>query len=224
MFGRGAALSLAFGAALLALTTAGSRVLAVEGSRTTTSLTGTLGSPQTMTGTITLIDAAPATTYSLVDSFEALPAEGAGSSRFYTGSYRFTFNSCVGGTAAADNGPEVIGAGGAYPDRPPDSSGLPTFTTSAGSTSMRCDYIAEFRGHAPLGAIDYLRGDLWLMRDGSVVAQFAGPAVPAPFPPPVAVPETPYAALLPAAALALFSLGLLLRRRNGEPARRGRGA
>ena len=223
-YGRAGGVALAFGTALLALTTAGSPALAIEVSRTTTSLTGTLASPNTMTGTITLADAAPATTYVLIDSFQALAAAGADSSRFYTGTYRFTFSGCVGGTAATDKGPEVIGGGGAYPALPPASSGAPTFTTSPASTSMRCDYVAVFRGQTPPGAVDSLRGDLWVIQDGSVVAQFAGPVVPAPFPPPVAVPETPYAALLPAIGLALFSLALLLLRFKDEWSRRGRGA
>lgn len=220
MLRRLARCSLVLGTAALALAAAGSPVLAVEGGGSTTSLTGTLATPHTMTGAITLVDAAPATTYVVIHSFEALPAEGGGSSRIYAGAYRFTFSGCTGGTAAADGGPQVIGAGGAHPDRPPASSGAPTFTTAPGSTSMRCAYSVEFSGHAPPGPIDALRADLWVVRAGSVVAMDAGPAIPAPFPPPVAVPEAPSAALLPAAALALFGLALLLQRRRGGPSRR----
>jgi hypothetical protein len=189
---------------------------AVRTGVTTTSLTGTLARPQSMAGAITLTGAAPATTYVLVHAFEAVPQRDTGARRLYVGRYRFTFTGCVGGTAAGGEGPEAIIGGAAAPGAPPPSSGAPTYTTSAARTTMRCEYRVAFSGEAPPGPVDSLRAEVWVLQQGTVVSHLDGSPVPAPFPPPVAVPEAPYAALLPALAAALFGMALLLLRRRSE--------
>jgi hypothetical protein len=185
----------------------------VTSTATTTKLDSTSARSQTMEGTITLAGVAPQTSYALVGTFQALTDGWT-----YLGSYDFSFTSCAGGAASTTEGPEVVGAGGAQPSAPPSSfRGAPTFTTSREGSSMSCKYAVTFTGPVPApGAPAPVRIAVWVWQGRTLVDHVVGPAVSAPFPPPVAVPEAPEPILLPAVALLILGGALFLAGRRAR--------
>lgn len=208
-----------FGLVAAAFAATPGRASALQASGTTTELTGAVTEPQTMSGSIALLGATPGMTYPVIFGFQALSGGGGRPGRLFTGSYRFTFSHCVDGSSSSGDGPEQVTSSAATSGRPPESSNPPSLRTSPTSTSVRCTYRAAFDGRVPAGTVNAVRGVLWVMQSGSVVAQAAGPWVPGPFPPPVAVPQAPSATMLPLLALILFALALVIARWRCRPAR-----
>ena len=199
-----AVLALALAAAFLSVPAA---ALAWHGSKTITGLTGTLSSPGTMTGKIS-VGSIPANTHLImVDAFQAVPDTGSNANRLYRGTYHFTFTNCTGGTATG--GSETIGAGGAFPGNPPTNSGPPTFTLGAHSTSMSCDYVVTFSGTAPSGTRTAIKNDVWMMFNGTLQSAFFATGTPNPV-----VPEAPMAILIPLTGIAAVGGALLVIRRR----------
>jgi hypothetical protein len=181
--------------------------LAWHGSKTITSFSGTVSSPGTLTGKIS-VGSIPANTHlTMVDAFQAVPDTGSNANRFYRGTYHFTFTNCTGGTATG--GTETIGAGGANPGNPPTNSGAPTFTLASNSTSMTCDYTVTFVGTAPTGSITAVKNVVWMMFNGSVQSLFSATGTPNPV-----VPEAPMAILVPLTGMTAVGGALLLIRRR----------
>jgi hypothetical protein len=192
---------------------------------TTSSFAGSLASPDRTTGTVSLANGSPRTTYTIVHAFQALPeADDGAPNRFYSGTYAITFTCATGsGVGSA----ESIGSGGAYPVGPPPSNkGAPTITTD-GSGNANCDYTLKFSGSAPAGSTISIRSDIWVLLRTTLLTQTAGPQVTPPF---TGIPEAPSAVLLPVTGfLALIVVGLFRHRLQMISAeqllvRRGRGS
>jgi hypothetical protein len=187
--------------------------LAWDGTKTITSLSGTLASPGTMTGNITIGNIPTAgSAVTIVDAFQAVPDTGGNANRFYQGTYMFTFTNCLNGTAA--NVTETIGTGGAYPGGPPPANtNAPIFQLGSGQTSMSCDYSVKFVGTAPAGTNTGLKNDVWLP-DGAVF-QATAPNAPA-----GVVPDAPLPVLIPLVGLTAVAGRLVTRRRRAVSASR----
>ena len=198
---------------------------------TTEHATGTLGEAYTMSGTVTLTGRGSGMDYRLLDVFEGLPTidcptpkTASCATRYYRGSYAATFSGCSGGTITG--GIETVAADGTVMVSAltsTEGSALRVIATSLAGVS--CSYRIKFAGKAPGGTITAARNHMWVLVNGAVVSDLAGPAMQAPLdaPPPV-VPEAPIALLLPVTGLltaTLVSL-LALRRRRREVSTRSR--
>jgi hypothetical protein len=206
---------LAAGAALAAAPT----VASADGVLTAETAGGLGTSPGTLTGTITVGGLSPGARFQLVNAYQLQPDTATCSptctDRFLPGTYRASFDHCVGGTIEGEA--EVIGQGGTYtesPGVPPENSSPFTLALAQGSTFTACDYsvsVTQSPIDGSLSSVESLRLDVWVVHAGQVLGRMASPSIRASWrAEPTALAGPPFAALLPASALLVMGGALVL--------------